>query len=287
MRRRHAMSVVALFLFAPTTVRATEPVARSGEFGKSPNLHDSVVLKLNLGCFDGPSETDSFLNAVTMRELPPGSLYVTYDGLHGVVVKHLRSQFRRFTRQAAREGWMVRQDDDDTFRALHERLAHTPADARSNGHWWHRSWLDSLPEEKGGAPTVPYVHTYGSETSWEFGPVTVTNTLKVKFDYIAFFEINPEPISHDHSRKTPRVTLDVRSIRAASFGTQFTFDIKPKVSIGMPNTSGVMSALRYAALQGNFVIRHSGHKLIEGQAEVRWDPREGFVVSVEVSLVSW
>lgn len=286
MRRRHSMSVVLFLLVPTTTARATEPVVRSADFARSPNLHDSVVLRLDVSYFDGASKTESFLNSVTMRELPPGSLYIDYDGVHGVAVKHLRSQFRRFARQAARKGWLIQQDDD-TFRTLHERLAHIPADARSNGHWWQRSWLDSLPEDKGGAPTVPYAHTYGSETSWDFGPFTVTNTLKIRFDYIAFFEINPEPISHDHRRKSPRVTLDVRSVKGTSFGTRFRFDVKPKISVSLPKSSDVMSALRYAAIQGDFEIRHSDRKLIEGQAEIRWDPREGLVASVEVSLVSW
>lgn len=285
MAQQFRLTLVLFLVLAPLTARATETVTRVREESRRLELFEHITLSFDVKRYV-PSDY-SFVDAVTMRKLPPGSLYTTFDGFHGVVVKHLRGQYRRFTRRAARRGWLVQQDDNGPFMGLYEAQAHAQVNPLSNGEWWQRRWYESLPPEKGGAPATPYIHTIGEEVSFKYGPFTVTNTLKLKFDYIAFFEVNPDPVSHDHARPSPRISLDVSPTRSATVGTRVKFDVKPRIRIGMPESGDIMSALRGASLQASFEIYQSRKRVIEGEAEIKWQPEEGLVVTLEVALVSW
>ncbi len=286
MKRHSQLSLILFLLLVPMTARGDEPVIETQTKPRPAELFESITLGPQTFIDYTPVSYD-LLNSITMRRLPPGSLYVNYDGFHGVVVKHLRGQYRRFTRRAARKGWLVQEDDYGPLRGLYERQVHTPVNPQANGEWWQRRWFESLPPEKGGAPAEPYVHTYGEEVSWKYGPVTVTNTLKLRFDYIAFFELNPEPVSHDHSRPSPRVSFDVQPARGATVGTRFRFNVKPRVRIGMPESGDLLAALRGASLQASFEIYQSRKKVVEGEAEIKWRPDEGLIVTLEIELVSW
>lgn len=229
---------------------------------------------------------DAFLNSVTMRSLPQGSLYTRFDGLHGVVMRQLRGQARRFTRQALREGWYV---DDETlsFRRDLLRRVDGGVDPLVNGAWWNRRWWESLPEEQGGAPTRAYVQTIGCENAWRLGPISASNTLKLRFDYLAFFEVDPDPIEPDHPERLAPVALDVRPIDEGMFGPFLRVDIRPRIQIGMPKDLEMTGLLRGAALRVSFEIWNTQKKLVVGDVSLRWRPEDGVSASFEVALASW
>ena len=285
MKRRWLLSLILLLVLAPLRAKAGDPVAEAQEFHPDFELFETV--RLGFGTPRYASATYDLVDLVTMRQLPPGSLYTEFDGVQGVVVKHLRSQYRGFTRRAARAGWMTQQDGDPPLRALYERLDHTPVDSRSNGEWWQRTWQESLSEEHGGAPRKPYIHTYGREIAWGLGPLTLTNTAKVRFNYFASLELNPEPVSHDHLNGPPRVALDVQPAHGVTIGTDLRVGFKPRLRIGMPDSDNVLSALKGVSIQASFELWHNQSKVVEGEAEIKWRPDEGLLLSVELALASW
>ena len=289
MRPLDVLSPVLFLLVLMGTANGEEHVTELSRSehrpGPSFDLDDPFSLNLPLSYYS--PEPYDWVGAVTMTELPPGSLYTTFDGFHGVVVKHLRGQYKRFVRRALRKGWMVLQDDEEPSTALHTRLAHIPPNPLSNGNWWERTWWESMPAEKGGAPETPYIQIIGEEIAFEFGPLTVTNTLKFRFDYVAFFELQPDPTTHDHSKVSPRVALDVRPSRNLSIGTHFRFDVKPRIRIGLPQKGDMLSTLRSVSVEASFALFQSGQKVIEGEIECRWREKGGFAVTLEVALVSW
>lgn len=283
-RQLHLSPIVILFL-TPTTAFGNGPVIDNSVARFKSDL--SSPLKLSLGIDYLPTRLeDNLLESVTMQSFPSGSLMIRFDGFHGFVVKHIHSQFRRFMRQAVREGWYVR-DASVSKRALFQKLDHGRVDPRANGVWWDRTWIESLPPEKGGAPLEPYVHAYGRDTAWKIGPLTVTNTFSFKFDYFGFFELKPDPVSHEHSSRGLPIALDVRSIRETTVGTRFRVRIRPNLRLGLPRGSDWESVLRGVSIRAPFDIYHYGEQIIKGEVEIKWRPRDGFIVSLEVSLVTW
>jgi len=285
-RRQLSVSSAVLLILLPTTTLAGEPVIETVETHPAIDLAQPLKLQLSFDYYSAEHE-NSFLNAVTMTSSPPGSLRIHFTGFHGFVVKHIRSQYRRFVRHAMRAGWYVLPDAALSRREVYQRVDHDGFDPLMNGVWWQRSWFESLPPEQGGAPLVPHVHVYGKSTAWKFGPLTVTNTFKVKFDYVAFFELNPDPVSHEHSGRSSPVSLDVRPLQSASFGTRFRFRIKPHIRLGIPRDGDLMSFLRGASLRGTFDVQRRGRRLLSGEVEVKWRPRDGVVVTLELALLSW
>jgi len=249
----------------------------------------SAPTRLRLSFEDySSSPTDDWLQAVTMTSFPPGSLIIRYDGLHGLVVKHARSQSRRLVRHAVKAGWYVQPEENWSRRGFYEQLDHHDwSDSGLNGSWWQRSWLESRPPEKGGAPAVPYVHTYGHENELRLGPFSITNTLKFRFDYIGFFELNPDPVSHEHGQKSAPFSLDVRAAHDAVFGTRVKFRLKPHIRLGLPQGGDWLSFLHGVSLRGSFEIHQRGHEVISGEIEVKWRQHDDVVVTLEVALVRW
>ena len=285
-RRQPILSLVLYLSLTPLTARATEPVIDSLEIRPRASFDEHLRLDLGYRAYLAPTTEDT-LRAITMRRLPPGSLLTRFDGFHSFAIKHVRSQFRRFVRHAMREGWYVQNDEAVPTRAVYEQVDHSWDDPQINGVWWQRSWMDSLPPDQGGAPATPYIHTYGEENSWRLGPFTLTNTLKLKFDYIAFFELNPDPVSHEHSKHQSPISLDVRSIHGTTFGTHFKFNIKPHIRVGLPEDGDWLSILRGISLRGTFEAEQGGHKVIDGEVEIKWRPDDGVVVTLELALARW
>lgn len=230
---------------------------------------------------------DTFVDNVTMHSFPRGSLYTNFAGLHDVVMRQLRSQGRRFTRQAAREGWYVTEETISSRRDLLRRVD-SPVDTLVNGAWWTRRWWESLPEAKGGAPSTPYVHTYGCENTWRLGPFSATNTFKFRFDYLDLFELDPDPIEPDHPEHTSPLALDLRAIgNDGLFGPYFRVDVRPRLQIGLPTDLAMTGLIRGISLQVSFEIWDTRKKLIKGAVAVRWRPEDGLTASFEVALASW
>lgn len=282
-RRLTPMSSILILLLS-SVCSAEHPVVRSEAHRPSDKL---IAERIDLSLDVPYPGSDDFLDLVTMRSLPEGSLYTRYEGVHSVVMRQLRSQCRRFTRQALREGWYVPDDASDPTRDLYRQIDRG-VDIQSNGAWWNRRWWESLPAEKGGAPAQPYVHVYGCENTWRLGPLSASNTMRVKFDYLAFFEIDPDPIEPDHPARMHPLAIDVRpATDEGPFGPFFRVDVKPRFQIGMPRDEALDGLLRGVSLQVSFEIWNTRSRLIKGDVAVRWRPSDGVTASFEVALTSW
>jgi hypothetical protein len=160
--------------------------------------------------------------------------------------------------------------------------------------WWTREWYDSLPSDKGGAPRVPYIHTYGREISWKFGPITLSNTFKVKIDYVAAFRLNADPqppsVEADPIKppKASSIAIDVDSDRQPFSSTTVKFKVRPNVRVGLPRLDkGWWSFLRKVALRADLIVFIRGRPIIQGDAELSYSPRKGFVFKFGITLGIW
>jgi hypothetical protein len=215
-------------------------------------------------------------DSVMMTKLPAGSLIVKYDGPQKILIKHARSQVRRYARRYSKysEG---AQPQIDVWNQNVDLSA-----------WWTRSWMASMPSSKGGAPDQPYVHTIGSEITWDFGPLTFSNMLKVKIDYVAVLKWNPDPGERTSERDPPPSSFDVKPTRAASIGSRFKVKVKPIIRLGMPK-EGWISTIRSLALQADIDIVVFGVRFISGEVLLKYEPAKEHELTLTFgfSITSW
>ena len=217
----------------------------------------------------------SWADSVMMTSLPPGSLIVRYDGPQKIIIKHARSQVRRYSRRYREYGEGKHRDIDVWNEAV------------SLSGWWSRSWMASLPPEKGGAPAQPYVHTIGKEITWSYGPFTLSNMLRLKIDYVAAFKFNTDPGDKTSDTDPPPVSLDVRAAKSTSFGTGFRIKVKPTIRVGMPKSDGWLSVIRSLAVRAEFDIVIFGVRFIRGDIVLKYKPDAEFSIQVGLVVGIW
>jgi len=285
-RQQTLLSFIFLLLAAnPTLALNTAPLS-------TPDSFDAPCLDVNIKL--GPigahryRDANNWLNSVTAYRATPGSLVIRYEGVQRLLVRQARSQERWFIRMAVRHGWYVRPEVND-FSPLFNSQAESDWDGHNlNGAWWSRSWLDSRTPENGGAPYRPYVHTTGKETTLNLGPLSITNELNVRLDYVGLFEVNPNPVPQNGEKRAARLSVDVRPLPATNTTRHaIRFSVRPRVRIGVPRAGSWQELLRGASLRGAFEISHLGRRIIAGDVAVKWSPERGVTVIAEVALVSW
>ena len=139
-RRQVVLSFLLFLVLLPTTSSATEPVI-PGSVVEHPPVSFESELSLSPWVTPIRFPEESYVDSVTMRSLPAGSLVTTYAGFHGFAFKHARSQARRMVRQALRNGWYVLDDNAPTQRTIFEQIDSDWVGTNVNGAWWTRSWL--------------------------------------------------------------------------------------------------------------------------------------------------
>ena len=286
MIRRHSVlsSLILLAVFSTSASAEDYDTAEARSFDR-PRLLGELRIEL---AHTYHYDRSDWLASVTMRDLPEGSLHYRFRGFHRFALRHARSQYRRFVRRAARNGWYVRPEDQDASPLFDNNYERNYVPGFNNGAWWQRAWYDSLPPEKGGAPATPFIQTIGDDTAWSWGPLTVTNSFNVRFDYIAFFELNPNPVETQGSSPEKRATLDIRPAAPTSVtATSFKFDIKPRVRVGMPRDGNLESLLRELSARASMEVRHRGVPIVQAEIEASWSPQDGPSVTFEVALVNW
>lgn len=274
MKRQHAgLSLIVLLLTTPPAYASgVTPVTSSAD--TRPEQRPPVVdFDLKPDYYYAP-ET-SWADSVMMTKLPPGSLVVQYDGPQKLLIKHARSQVRRYARRYRKYS-----DGEPT------RLNVWNNEVTLDG-WWNRTWLESRPADKGGAPAKPYIHTVGKELTWRFGPLTISNMLRVKLDYFAVFKLNPDPGEETGDRNPPPVSLDVKTTRSATFGTKVKFKVRPDIRIGMPKSDGWLSALRSIAVRANFEVVLRGIRVIRGDIVLKYKPGDDLSLQFGMTIGDW
>lgn len=286
MIRRHTFwSSVCFLVAASSTVAAQEASSQSNQYTyRSSSDQNRLNVSINLS----PSGLliDDWVDSVSMSRPPPGSLMIRYDGLHGFMMKQIRGQCRQFVRRSIKQGWMVRADDEDApiYQSVVER---DWVGFHTNGAWWTRSWMDSLTPERGGAPSTPFTHTYGREVTLRRGPIEVTNTLKVRFDYIGLFEVNPDPVEPQSQARTSPIALDVQPDGDLSVGSCVLFKVRPKLRIAVPRSADPGELVKSAAVQVSFEIVEWGKTIIKGEVQVNWRAPGETSVTFDMTLAAW
>jgi len=222
-----------------------------------------------------------WVDSVTMHRIPRGSLYRNYSGPTRFVLKLARGQVKRFARKYY--------EHSEAPHRLRMNIGGGPVHS-----WWTREWYDSMPSSKGGAPDVPFVHTYGREISWKIGPLTISNSFKVKLDYIAVFKLNAdpqEPSTKDDPIKPPKassIAIDVHPYRQTINTTTVKFKVRPNVRVGTPHLSdGWWTFIRKLAIRADLVIFNRGRVVVQANAEVSYTPGKGVSLKFGVVLGIW
>jgi hypothetical protein len=221
-----------------------------------------------------PGYVDDWMSSVTMTRIPRGSLVVSYDGPHKLLLKELNNQFRRLVRKYETES------APNYFRNDWEGLP-------SNTDWYSRSWMDSLPSDKGGAPDEPYEHVIGKEIDYEFGPLTISNTLKISLDYVAVFKLNTDPTTPDKEPNKYRVAVDIDASQSISRGTEFKFKFKPNIRIGLNSSGSLFDLIKNASIRIEMDIVIWGIKIIQGELELKYKDVDDIRIELSLSLAAW
>jgi hypothetical protein len=266
------MSIFAVPVFATNRPRAED---RSQD---GPRLSIDYDFDLGSGYYMPQS---NLLDSVTMRRIPHGSLYRSYKGPTRLVLKLARNQVRRFARRY--------HDHSEDPHRLHMNISGGPVHP-----WWTREWFDSLPNDCGGAPDTPFIHTYGREISWKLGPLTISNTFKLKLDYVAALRLNadPEPpaVEGDPIKppKAPSVAIDVQPDVRSISSTSIKFKVRPSISIGLPKPDeGWWSFVRKLAVRANLSIFHRGRPILDTEAELTYKPGHGLSLKIGIIIGIW
>jgi hypothetical protein len=221
----------------------------------------------------------NFVDMVTMTRIPAGSLWRDYKGPTRLVLKAARSHVRKFARK-------YHEHSEHPERLVLNIRGGPTAD------WWDREWYDSLPSDKGGAPDKPYIHTYGKEIEWQFGPITISNTLKVRFDYIGAFNLDTDaqPVAEKHDPdklpKGGRMVLDLRPDKEFSYGTTVKFKVRPSIRVGLPR-KGWVDILRKVSVRACMSLFIRGKQFIDAEAELTYKPRRGLMLTFGVAVNIW
>lgn len=184
----------------------TTPVARTIE---RERLLTSMHLELPR--FRIHNEDQTFLDQVTLRSLPPGSLVLRYEGIERVVVSKAQGRLRKLWRSSVIDQWEAGILDDDAFEQAQLDMGNALADQKAGGRWWQRDWTASLMPEDGGAPAEPYVQQIGSKIEvLRLGPLSVTNDCRIRLvNRLVSMRLEPTADSPlrkaDPTPKAPRV----------------------------------------------------------------------------------
>lgn len=155
-----------------------------------PPVHTSICLDLPRYPHQLVESSDSFVRQITPTHIPSGSLLINYEGLHRFVVKRLQGKFRSYWRKQMRMLYRDTYLGPFELGDIQGRMNEAWGDMATVGNWWDRTMWESLPPEKGGAPKVPYVHTYGREFAiFEWGPLTINNTLKARVSSVELLSL--------------------------------------------------------------------------------------------------
>ncbi|MBL4847560.1 MAG: hypothetical protein JKY65_18740 [Planctomycetes bacterium] len=174
--------------------------------------------------------SNNLLGQVTLARRLPGTQVVRYRGFQGFVVRRLRrvyqSRWRRSLRDSERAGGL----GHFQLAAIYQTMGDAESDLAAGGRWWNRSWLHSLPPEKGGAPARVYETQIGARVNVvRIGPFSLTNDFRGRIEGFAlrlstrgrvFRDLAEADVARDHAMLTresgEREDLDVLPDRPRS-----------------------------------------------------------------------
>lgn len=162
----------------------------------SDNLYDSDLLKLDFR-FTPPEET--ILDHISWNRWQnvPGAYSLEFVGIQRLALDQVKRRIRHQAEDDLRRQWNL---SNMPYAEFTERMNQASSEFNPYGEWWERSWIYSLPPEKGGAPRRPIVETIG----WD---IKITrNTPLVGWFKQQFDKLGDIWISTDHEFDEERGT---------------------------------------------------------------------------------
>lgn len=237
-----------------------------------------------------PDKDITFTDQTSLTYLPPGSLRIEYRGLYKPIMRQVYRRFQKFWHDSLKEQINFMSDAEIRQELFEQETAWI--DHVNGGQWWTRSWIFSLNPDNGGAPAKPYVHIIGTNTEWRAGPLTISNTLKLKFDYIAIFKFEeieqPTPLSPYDLHNKPSLELDVRTIfHVKKSASKLRIKIRPRVKLGSPKGNDYRMIARTIAIRMDIMITTHKRRSVNIECEARVKEMREFMFSANAALVYW
>jgi hypothetical protein len=225
--------------------------------------------------------------------------YVQYEfkGLWKYGVREIRSRFSREYRNQLRDFWQQSNEHQYGWCDYQRDLDEFSSGGTLYNWWTNRTWMDSLPIEKGGAPTHRII-TYGREGDWfDLGPFTVSHDLKVKIKKIGLYIDGEQPLQ-DLKQKYLPADEENPNLNEANLGAEeqswyksdlWKVKFKPSVSIKPFGGSEFTDILRRVSAKAEvqlFTKRglHFGNIECAAQYDLQ---NESFEIIAMFSLLTW
>ena len=283
--------VAVCFLSAPCF--ATDYVTSRELIRQAPITRTKSIPGYVPGYYDELPST--FLDQITMRNYPRGSTHIEYRGLYKPTIKLLYRTYKRFWSQSDRDENNYRRIE--SLRALERSKQQVWDDFERGGKWWTRSWLESLPEDKGGAPTSPIYNYIGNDVEWKLGPITLTNSLTARIDYIGVFSFeatDQDTLNPLTDQETPEIgheealRLRFAAEEVKSFGRlKIKAGIRPHVSIGPPTGGDLKSIVRTIAIKAKAKLFFRGLAIIQAGLQIKIKRLRDLIFCFDVAFVAW
>lgn len=182
-------------------------VERRGDIPAAPGPAEPIDVTLRLPRLRWVSGAD-LLPLVSLTRLPPGALVIRYAGLQAVVVRRLQGRLRDRWHASLHDAWAAGVLSDERYEAALERMFDALVDHRAGGRWWERSWLDSLPASRGGAPDPPLEHVVGERVALRLGPLILTSDLRLQVERVGMLAVEPDAPRPLRRLETSRVARE-------------------------------------------------------------------------------
>lgn len=128
----------------------------------------------------------------------PGAYRMKFVGIHGAILGQVQRRLSKQLRDDLRIEYTRSNMSESVFR---ERMGAISNEYNPYGNWWDRSWMYSLPPEKGGAPKEPVVNEIGWDISIDNMPVI--GWFKKQFDKLGDMWISVDHEFDEESGPNP------------------------------------------------------------------------------------
>lgn len=303
-------------------VPETDPDSSSLDF-------DALDVRLRLPtyrCVPREARRGDFISQVALTRLPVGSLVVRYEGIEGYIIKKVQSRLRNQWRTTLRDAYEEGGIDLDRYVSRVKHMNEVLTDFRAGGRWWERSWLDSFPPEKGGAPAVPYEEVIGRRLEvFRLGPLSFTNELRARLDKTTILSFDPDggqiyrdievahlaredarleradtpdelpllgvPESRPAGTEEPVVRLTLDPPTSKLLPSWWKIRFRPGMIVGVSKGFDPINMLREVSLDVSvelYLGAKAQTKFMEIQGNITYDPDDNLTsLSFQVELVTW
>lgn len=165
------------------------------------SIHDWInsPIQLSFGYAEPPDY--NIMDHITWNKWSnvPGAIQLEFIGIHGDIFSQINKRIKQQAQDDLRIQYNLSNMSDSNFRT---RMEATNVSHNFYGEWGDRSWIHSLPPEKGGAPKDPIIYSYGWELNTEAIPLV--GWFKEKFSNLGDIWISADHEFEEERGPTPQ-----------------------------------------------------------------------------------